>query len=187
MARRDKASVTTLEKMSSRKLKPLCHYHTSQDNFHLKQIQLLRPFSISEVSNRSWFYPNILLLPKIINQSNIVDGSRMKKDSRKFEKQFENKFLSHYQSKQSYPIIATLQNIYNWFHRIKIENIKQIFLQNALIKKTFCYENIAWNLSMEKFCFVCLFTVLIMQSTFYCIHQVHAEYWKKKTSQTKCR
>ena len=87
------------KKCQSRKLKPLCHYHTSQDNFHLKQIQLLRPFSISEVSNRSWFYPNILLLPKIINQSNIVDGSRMKKDSRKFEKQFENKFLSHYQSK----------------------------------------------------------------------------------------
>ena len=100
-------------------------------------------FAITEVSNRSWFYPNILLLPKIINQSNILDGSRMKKDSTKFEKQFENKFISYYQSKQSYPIIATLQNIYNWFHRIKIENIKQIFLQNALIKKTFCHENIA--------------------------------------------
>ena len=56
-------------------------------------------FSITKVSNRLWFYPNILLLPKIINQSNILDGSRMKKDSRKFEKQFENKFISHYQSK----------------------------------------------------------------------------------------
>ena len=88
-----------LKKCRGRKLKPLCHYHTSHDNFHLKQIQLLGPFLITEVSNCTWFYPNILSLPKIINQSSLLDGSRMKKDSRKFEKQFENKFISHYQGK----------------------------------------------------------------------------------------
>lgn len=54
------------------------------------------------------------------------------------------------------------------FHRIEIENIKQIFLQNALIKKHFVLRKYSIKPIDGK--------VLFMQSTFDCIRQVHVEY-----------